>query len=157
MVVRGVSPPLPRGAARGESMISYAIRYGGCVQPFILAIGAAMIPCHPVVTPQHRQFQQAVRRLPRTIFIFLTGIAAYGYRSLLTQSLTAPEGLAGLEPTPPLRRALSGAGLLFLRLYPLAMRALTAGLGELRSIDGNCRRGNLSPNSGQYMPLLLSC
>ena len=53
----------------------------------------------------------------------MLGIAAYGYRSLTLQSLTAPEGLAGL--VDPLLFFvpvvfLLGAGLLFLRLYPLA-------------------------------------
>lgn len=145
------------------AMTDDAYRFGAYA--VLLAIGAAMIPAiqssrHSIVSFKQELVRSA--RAPvwqRYFFDFLLlGIAAYGYRSLSLQSLTAPEGLAGLvDPllffVPVI--FLLGAGLLFLRVYPLAMRVLMWISARLPGIVWNLTLRQLSRNAGQYMPLLL--
>ena len=145
------------------AMTDDAYRYGAYA--VLLAIGAAMIPAiqssrHSIVSFKQELVRSA--RLPvwqRYFFDFLLlGVAAYGYRQLSIQSLSAPEGLAGL--VDPLLFFvpvvfLLGAGLLFLRLYPLAMGAMMWISAKLPGIVWNLTLRQLTRSSGQYMPLLL--
>lgn len=145
------------------AMIDDAYRYG--LYAVVLAIGAAMIPAiqssrHSIVSFKQELARGASSPLWQRYFFdfLLLGIAWYGYRSLNLQSLTAPEGLAGL--VDPLLFFvpvvfLVGAGLLFLRIYPWAMRGLMWISAKLPGIVWNLTLRQLSRNSGQYMPLLL--
>lgn len=145
------------------AMTDDAYRYG--LYAVLLAIGAAMIPAiqssrHSIVSFKQELARGATAPVwYRYFFDFLLlGIAAYGYRALSLQSLTAPEGLAGL--VDPLLFFvpvvfLLGAGLLFLRLYPIAMQVLMWISARLPGIVWNLTLRQLTRNSGQYMPLLL--
>lgn len=131
----------------------------------IIAVGAAMIPAirssrHSIVSFKQELARGGTAPVWQRLFLdfALLGISAYGYRALQQQAEIATTQLEGvMDPVlffiPVV--FLVGAGLLVLRLYPMAMNFLAWMTTRFPGVVWNLTLRQLARNSGQYMPLLL--